>query len=204
MPPPSQAGGCGDLKLAAPGPGYKDADVVKQPDYTADLPSVVQTVEQALQCYQALTQQSDPLQPKGLPKLSSVVMDFKTTTGETVGASFSFFIFKIGGSREKDVTDDISFTYSVPKPAPPVRGAKPKPATLYDELVKEVQAAARAAQAQSTALGMPLSKVSISISFGIKFDGNVSINAPVQLITIGGNGDYNKNNTQTLQLTFGQ
>jgi hypothetical protein len=100
----------------------------------------------------------------------------------------------------------LKFTYSV-KPATVQKGpglAKPGPPPLYEELVKDVQAAARAAKAQSTALGLPLSKVEITIAYGIKFDGNVSLNAPVQLVTIGGNGDYNKNNTQTLGLTFGQ
>jgi hypothetical protein len=186
--------------------GYKLGEIKKQPDKTADLPSVVRTVEQALKCYQVLSQEKDPMQPQGLPKLSSAVMDFKTTTGETVGFTFSIFVFKIGGSREKDVTDDINFTYSVPKPPPaqPAGLVKTAAPQLYEELVKDVQAAARAAQAQSTALGMPLSKVQIVVSYGIKFDGNVSVNAPVQLVTIGGNGDYNKNNTQTVTLNFGQ
>jgi hypothetical protein len=198
---------CDAPELAKAGPGYTKEDIEQQPDKTADLPSVVQTVEQALKCYQALSGEKDPMQPKGLPKLNSAEMDFKTTTGKTVGFTFSIFVFKVGASREKDVTDELKFTYSVPKKIalPKTVGlAKVNPVPLYEELVKEVQEAARAAQAQSTALGMPLSKVSISISYGIKFDGNVSVNVPVQLVTIGGNGDYNKNNTQTITLTFGE
>jgi len=173
---------------------------------TADLPSVVQTVEHALECYQALAKTKDPMQPAGLPKLSSAAMDFKTTTGETVGFTFSVFVFKIGASREKDVTDDLTFTYGVPDATLPRSFglAKVTPAPLYAELVKEVQAAARAALAQSTALGMPLRKVGITVAYGIKFDGSVSLNLPVELVTVGGNGDYNKNNTQTITLTFGQ
>jgi len=190
-----------------PAPGAYPSDVKGQPDKTADLPSVIQTVEQALKCYQSLTGGSDPDQPKGLPKLSSATLDFKTTTAKTVGFSISFFIFKVGASREKDVTDDVSFTYSVPKTVVPTKAAsflKPTATDLFSELVKDVQAAANTAKTQSTALGMPLSKVQITIGYGIKFDGNVSINAPIQLVTIGGNGDYNKNNTQTITLTFGQ
>jgi hypothetical protein len=41
------------------------------------------------------------------------------------------------------------------------------------------------------------------VSYGIKFDGNISINVPVHLVTFGGNGDYNKNDTQSVTLTFG-
>jgi NTP-dependent ternary system trypsin peptidase co-occuring protein len=178
----------------------------EQPAGTADLARVVQLVDHALKCYQALSKDLDPLQPKGLPKISSATMDFKTTTGKTVGFSLSIFVFKVGASREKDVTDDIAFTYSVPKVvAPGPKGiTKPVPADLFAELVKEVAAAANAAQAQSTALGMPLSKVQITVSYGIKFDGNVAVSVPISLVTIGGNGDYNKNDTQTITLTFGQ
>jgi hypothetical protein len=186
-------------------PGYRSTDIKEQPKNTADLPSVVRTVEQALKCYQALSGEKDPTHPKGLPMLSTVEMDFKTTAGTTTGLAFSIFVFKVGASRERDVTDELKFTYSVPKKLqlPKTLGlVRPSPATLYEELVKEVQAGARAALAQSEALGMPLNKVSISVSYGIKFDGNLSLNAPVQLVTIGGNGDYNKNNTQTITLSF--
>jgi hypothetical protein len=191
---------------SVPKPSTVTGSKNEQPAGTADLASVVRLVEHALQCYQALSKDIDPLQPKGLPKISSAVMDFKTTTGKTVGFSFSIFVFKVGASREKDVTDDLSFTYSVPKLiSPPSKNfVKPAPADLFAELVKEVAAAASAAQAQSTALGMPLSKVGIQISYGIKFDGNVAVNVPISLVTIGGNGDYNKNNIQTITLTFGQ
>lgn len=199
----------GDV-CGAPGPvivtSSLDKNAKNQPADAVDLAAIVQLVDHALKCYQALSKDLDPLQPKGLPKISSATMDFKTTTGKTVGFSFSILVFKIGASREKDVTDDVSFTYGVPKVTlPPTKGlAKPGPADLYAELVKEVAAAASAAQAQSTALGLPLSKVQILVSYGIKFDGNVGASVPISLVTVGGNGDYNKNNTQSITLIFGQ
>jgi hypothetical protein len=197
---------CSEPKLAAPGPGYQKSDIKEQPKDTADLPSVVATVEQALRCYQAMTLETDPLHPKGLSQLSSVVLDFKTVTGKTVGFTFSVFVFKIGGSREKDVTNDISFTYSVPKPA--VVGTKSlthvAPVPLFEQLVTDIQAAAATAQAKSSVLGIPLGKVQITIAYGIKFDGSGGVNIPISLVTFGPNFDYNKNNTQTLTLTFGQ
>ena len=95
------------------------------------------------------------MQRAGVPRLSSAVIVFKTTCGETVAFTFPIFVFKMGASREKDVTDDLSFTYSVPRllaVTSYLRGQRPSPAPLYAELVKEGQAAARA---QSTALCMP-------------------------------------------------
>jgi hypothetical protein len=194
---------CQAPTLPVPG-AYKPSD--GQPQNTADLPTVIATVEQALKCYQQTTKDADPNQPKGLPKLNSATMDFKTTTSKSGGFSISFFIFKIGASSEKDVTDDISFTYSVPKNLvlPKAAGFVKQPRTdLFSELVKDVQAAANAAQTQSTALGMPLSQVKISVAFGIQTEADVSLNLPIHLVTIGGNGKYNKNNIQTVTLTFG-
>jgi len=49
-----------------------------------------------------------------------------------------------------------------------------------------------------------LSKVQIQVAYGIKFDANVGVTVPISLVTVGGNGDYNKNNTQTITLVFGQ
>jgi hypothetical protein len=91
--------------IISPAPGYKPADIKKQPHHTADLPSVIQTVVLALECYRLLSGAKDPMQPAGLPRLSSAVMGFKTASGETVGFTFSIFVFKVGASREKDVTD---------------------------------------------------------------------------------------------------
>ncbi len=52
--------------------------------------------------------------PDALPALTSAEFDFKTSTATTVGGSINFFIFKVGGSHEKDVCNDVSFKYSVP------------------------------------------------------------------------------------------
>ena len=184
---------------------YDKKYIDDQPDKTADLPTVVQMVEQALKCYQALSGDKDPMHPAGMPKLSSAVMDFKTTTGKTIGFSIAVYIFKIGASREKDVTDDLQFTYSVKKNLSLNKSpgfAKPTPSPLFEELVKEIQAASLAARSQSTALGLPLSKVQLTVAYGIKFDGNAALNVPIELVTISGNGDYNKNNIQTITLTY--
>jgi hypothetical protein len=85
---------CAEPTLTAPGSGYKSGDKPEQPDKTADLPSVVQSVEQAVKCYQALSGGIDPMQPNGLPKLSGATLDFKTTTGKTIGLSFFTIYFQ--------------------------------------------------------------------------------------------------------------
>jgi len=64
--------------------------------------------------------------------------------------------------------------------------------------------AATAAKRTPNVAGIPLSKVTVNISFGIKNDVSGGLNVPVQLVTLGGTGDYNKNETQSVALMFGQ
>jgi hypothetical protein len=176
-----------------------DSKDVKQPERTADLPSVLDSVNAAIQCYQ----DNRGSGPDPLPKLSSVVIDFKTTTGLVTGLSFSIFIFKIGGSREKDTVNDLQLTYAAPSPSG--KGAnKAKPEPLSDALANEILAAANAFQMSNSLQGLPLSKATINVQFGIKFDGNASLSVPISLVTLGPNVDYNKNETQSITLTFGK
>jgi hypothetical protein len=176
-----------------------DARQVQQPKDTADLPSVIASVTAALQCYQNNRGTGDD----ALPKLTSATFDFKTTTGTVGGLSFSIFILKIGGSLEKDDLSEVVFTYSVPnQPAKGLSSAHPQ--QLSDALANQVLAAAKAAQMSHTVLGLPLSKIAVTVQYGIKIDGNASLNIPVSLFTLGPNADKNKDSTQSVTLTFGQ
>jgi len=199
---------CSEPKVASPAGEYvtvQNATKDKK-TRTVDFPTVLQTVNQALTCYQLLANKNI-IQPAGLPKISSAALDFKTATATTTGFSLSVFIFKIGASVEKDTTNDVTFTYAPPKPTPPagVHGiTKPTPPSMFEQLVNQIEAASQAAQAQSTMLGLPLSKVQVQVAYGIKYDGNGSVSVPIQLVTLGPSIDHNKNNTQTITLTFGQ
>jgi hypothetical protein len=42
----------------------------------------------------------------------------------------------------------------------------------------------------------------VTVSYGVKYDVSAAATVPIQLVTISGNGDYNKNNTQSVMLTF--
>jgi len=173
----------------------------KKQKQAVDLADAVHAVKEALDCYQTEIG-SDTA--KKLPKLASVSLDFKATTAFTGGVSLSILVLKFGASRETDVTDDVTFTYQPHKTeSQPGRGlVKPPTTSLYSGLVKEVEAAAKVAATQSTLLSLPLDKVGVTVSYGVKYDVNAAVSVPIQLVTISGNGDYNKNNTQSLTLTF--
>jgi len=60
-----------------------------------------------------------------LPKLESAELDFKVQTEGVVGGGIGIFaIFTIGVSRTEAHVNDVTFSYSVPKPTPSP-GAKP-------------------------------------------------------------------------------
>jgi hypothetical protein len=175
------------------------ADATKQPNQTADLPSVIASVQAAIDCYQANRGSG----ADALPPLASAVLDFKTTTGTVGGLSVSLFIFKLGASHERDTVNDLTFTYS-PKAGPPRGTQKKAPKSLTNSLANGILAAGSAAKVAPTLAGIPLNKVSITVQFGIKNDGSVSLNVPVELVTLGPSFDRNRNDTQSVTLTFGQ
>jgi hypothetical protein len=182
----------------------KPIENVDAPKGTADLNSVIASVEAALKCYQ----DNRGSGPDALPALQQAQFDFKTTTGKVGGITVSFFIFKIGASKEKDVTNQLSFTYVLPPPKPPkgvgiehvVKGIPPQP--LADAIVADLQSAAAAVKDGAKLGELAFNKLTVVLQFGVIFDGNVSINVPIQLVTLGASGDYKKNEAQTVTLTF--
>jgi hypothetical protein len=171
-----------------------DADLVP-------LSAVVSQVKDALAEYQHnLGGGAD-----ALPPLASAEFDFKTTVATTVGGSINLFIFKIGASHEKDVVNDVTYTYSVPKP-PTATGllANKKPPSLKDELGRTIQSAAAAVKATGKVGNLPFSKLTVNLQYGVKWDVSGGVSAPIQFVTIGLSGDKNKNTVQSVKLVFGQ
>jgi hypothetical protein len=170
-------------------------------DQASPLDLIIPKVKEALDLYQHNLGNG----PDALPALSSAEFDFKTTTAKTVGATVNLFIFKIGGSHEKDDVNETTFTYSIPPPTPPaqVQSSK-KPPTLQEQLAYTIQAAALAVK-QSKKLG-PLSftKFVVTIQFGVKWEGQAGVNVPISFVTVGLSGDISKNTVQSVKLTFGK
>lgn len=172
---------------------------VEQPDGTADLPSVIAAVQAAIKCYQ----DNAGVGPDALPTLQKAVFDFQTTTGKVGGINVSFFIFKIQAQHENDATRDTSFTYSRKTGGGQPLRTKTPYQPLSDALVSSMQTAAAAVKSASTMADLKFSELTMKVEFGIKFQGNVALSAPVELVTLGPNVQYNKNEVQSVTLTFG-
>jgi hypothetical protein len=174
-------------------------DKFEAPAGTADLHSVIISVEAAINCYQT----SIGSGPDALPPLKQADFDFKTTTGKIGGISVSFFIFQLKASKEKDTTNEITFTYGLKTSSEGLAlKRKAPPIQLADALVSDMQAAAAAVKDAAKLGKLNFNQLKVVLQFGIQFEGNVAINAPVQIVTLGASGDYKKNEVQSVTLTF--
>jgi hypothetical protein len=167
------------------------------------LSRVVCEVEQALDAYQ---QSADVEDKAALPKIATADFDFKTVVDTKAGFTTSFLIFKFGTTVDKQDTNDVDFQY-VPKSLlkTAFEGTRTKP--LQQELIDTIGSAAKAIVEQSKmpAPGkdpLTFKQLSVTISYGVTWDVNGGINAPISLVTLGPSLDHSKNNVQQVKLVF--
>jgi hypothetical protein len=48
------------------------------------------------------------------------------------------------------------------------------------------------------------SQLTVTIQYGVKWDGNLGANVPISFVTVGLSGDKNKNTVQSVKLVFGK
>jgi hypothetical protein len=172
------------------------------PSGQVPLVQVIQKVNGAIDEYQS--QRGSGAQ-KELPPLASAEFDFKTVTSSTVGGTLNILVLKLGTTRETDITNDVTYTYALPKPEKPAVAlqSEESPPDLKDALAHAIQEAAAAVKSAATAAGLPFSKLTINIQYGVKIDGSVGAAVPVSIVTIGPTVDANRNTVQSVKLTFG-
>jgi hypothetical protein len=172
----------------------------KDPSVGVPLDLVIKQVQDAVNLYQ----QDLGKGKSALPPLSSAEFDFKTTTGDTTSGGFSILIFKFGASHEKDVVNDVTYTYQPSQPASCTSALESAeaPPSLKDDLSKAIQAAAKAVATSTIAVGLPLNKVAVNLQYGVKWDVNASGSPQVSFVTINLGKDVNKNTVQSVKLTY--
>ena len=159
---------------------------------------VIAQVEAALKQYQ---DQDSVAVLKVLPPLKTAQFDFTAAAAQVSGGTFSFLIFKIGTSHERDVVNEVTFTYA---PPPPSRGAHitETPPNLTDALVSMIKGAAKALSVAETAAGLPFSNLAITLQYGVKWEGKASADVPISFVTVGLDAAKKKNTVQSVKLVF--
>ena len=118
--------------------------------------------------------------------------------------TFSILVFNVGATRQVDSTDDVTFSYQVPKPSKTFSTESLKNNLDFSEqLVETIQAAAEQVKATKSVGDAQFKTLTVNLAYGVKWDFKAGATLPIQLVTIGGSFDRNKTSTQSVKLTFG-
>lgn len=144
---------------------------------------------------------NDPNTLKGaVPGLSRADFDFKTVSSTTGGFKFSILIFSIGGSHQSSSTNDVTFSYVVP---PPSRiSAHAKAHDFSKDLIETLQEAGQQINLTQSVGAAKFKTLTVTLAYGVTWDFSGSVALPISLVTAGGTLDHNRNDTQTIKLTF--
>jgi hypothetical protein len=178
--------------------GMPPAATSLSPNNAAPLDLIISQVKAALDLYQ----QSAGNSPDALPPLTSAEFDFKTCTAAVEGFTINLLIFKIGGSHEKDVVNDVTFTYQVPGHSVGSLSMT-KPPTLTEQLANTIQSAAASVKTCKEIGKLRFKQFTVNLQYSVKWEGNIGASVPISLVTLGPNADVNKNEVQSVKLVFG-
>jgi len=159
---------------------------------------VAHKIKQALDDYNA-----DP----GAVKLSKADFEFKTVRSTSGGIKFDILVFNVGSTVQVDSTDDVTFSYEVPKKeltAAEYAEKREKDHDFSKQLIQTIKDAAEQLKATQRVGEAKFKTLTINLAYGVKWDFNAGATVPIQLITIGGTFDRNMTRTQSVKLTFEQ
>jgi hypothetical protein len=204
---------CGnkDDVASAPPKGKK----VKEPktktlgDKVVPLGLVVCEVENALNAYQQDPEVTDTTKKDVLPAIYTADLDFKTVVDDKGSLGIGLFIFKIlGGSIDKQKTDDIDFQY-VPKSLLKTAIEAHRAKTFQEELIAVIKNAARAVKDQEAMAPPPNMKdplvfkqLSVTVSFGVTTTLQGGISVPIHIVTLTAELDHSHNSVESVKLVF--
>lgn len=137
-----------------------------------------------------------------LPSLSKVDLALQTVIAKKAGATFSFWIISIGGTWEKDRSQELDVSLVPPSPGNP---KKISTGSLTQSMVQAIESAAYGVSGTADgSIPLKTSSVVIKIAFTVKGDASGDVKTPALLpITADATADLSKTAVQTLTLTFG-
>lgn len=175
-----------------------DMEKVKKTD-PVPLCLVAQKIKKALEDYNA-----DPEIDKTLLPLVSAEFDFKVVRSTSAGFKINFLIFTLGTTRQVDSTDQITFSYEVPKKTAMAFADMKKSPDFSAQLIQTIRDAAEQVKATQTVGAAKFKTLTVNLAYAVKWDFTAGLSVPIQLVTAGASFDRNKTSTQSVKLTFGQ
>ncbi|MGE5345732.1 MAG: hypothetical protein ACM3JH_07245 [Acidithiobacillales bacterium] len=170
------------------------------PPESGALSAVIKEVTTVLEEYQKNRGSGDQFE---LPPLKKAEFDFKVTAKKKGGFSIDLLIFHFGASTEKELVNDVTFTYAFRSPQKGLATRKPSPPPpLAGELAATIQKAAQAVKNAATAAGLPFSKLTVLIQYGVTWNVDAGGKVTYSFVTISGGAEASKNTIQSVKLEF--
>ena len=145
---------------------------------------------------------NDPTTLKGtVPALARADFDFKTVSSNTGGFKFGILVFSVGASHQSSSTNEVTFSYVVPPPAP-IKAHHAQPHDFSKDLIETLQEAGRQINMTQSVGAAKFKTLTVTLAYGVTWDFSGSATLPISLVTAGGTLDHNRNDTQTMKLTF--
>jgi Trypsin-co-occurring domain 2 len=160
----------------------------------SSIDAVVSQVKQALASVQT------SLATSGMPPLKQVKISLQTTATKKGGVTLKLWVINIGGTYEKDKTQQIDIVLTPPAPgAPKAVGT----VSITQELEDAIFSAAQGVKnAGSGAIPLKFTSLDIQLGFTVKGDLNGGANITIVPITADFTGDLSKTAVQTLTVSF--
>ena len=173
----------------------------QSPVPTAAANAQISSIESVVgQVKQAIAQVQSTLAGSGLPPLKQVKLSLQTVATKKGGVTLKLWVINIGGTIEKDKTQQIDIVLT---PPPPGAAAPVGAVSLTEELQQAIVNAAQGVKnAGSGAIPLKFSSLDVQLGFTVKGDVNGGAAVTILPITLDFTGDLSKTAIQTLTVSF--
>ena len=164
---------------------------------SAEISSIDAVVSQVKQ---ALADVQTTLANNNLPPLKQVKISLQTTAAKKGGLSLKLWVINIGGTYEKDKTQQITIVLAPPAAGGPQQvGAVSLTQELEDAIVSAAQGVKNASNGR---IPLKLTSLDVQLGFTVKGDVNGGAGVTIVPITADFSGDISKTAVQTLTVSF--
>jgi len=172
----------------------QDKNSSQNSNNTVTIQAVVAQVKEALSNVQT------KLTAKQLPPLKSVKLTLQTVATSKAGGKISFWVITIGGSLQKEASQEVVLELVPPKPGRPVNMSSE---TFTNALEDSILEAAQGVQgADQGSLPLELQNLTVTLGFTVTAEGAAGAKLTLTPVTLGISGQKDRKVVHRLEVAY--
>ena len=172
----------------------QDKNSSQNSNNTVTIQAVVSQVKEALSNVQT------KLTAKQLPPLKSVKLTLQTVATSKAGGKISFWVITIGGSVQKEASQEVVLELVPPKPGKPVNSSAE---TFTNALEDSILEAAQGVQgADQGSLPLELQNLTVTLGFTVTAEGAAGAKLTLTPVTLGISGQKDRKVVHRLEVAY--